>query len=441
VSHTAVLAGKHAAQPHSPTQDSTVRKIYLRLVPLLFLMMFFNYLDRINLGFAGLQMNQDLGFSPAVFGFGASVFFVGYMIPQIPSNLALYRFGAKLWLGLLLVAWGAVATVTAFIWNEWSFDALRFLLGITEAGVLPGIALYVTFWFPRQYRARAVGGYIIAGSFAAILGGPVSSALITYFNGVGGLHGWQWMFVVEGAPTILLGLFTLVYLPSTPREAKWLTADEKQWLESELQAERAELEARGKYSLFDSLRDSRVWLLALLFGCALVGIYGMLMWLPLIIKSMGNLSYLEIGFLSAVPPLLGVIGTVVVSASSDRTGDRKWHLALVYVIGAIGMAGSALVHEPVWAYVFLCIAGLGMNSGNSLFWSLNASFMTGAAAAVSIAVVNTIAQFGGLIGPWLIGLVKTRTGSFSIALMVVAAFLVIAAAIAASMRVTPKKAD
>jgi MFS family permease len=436
VSSTTVLNGTQSpAQP----QDSTVRKIYLRLVPLLFLMMFFNYLDRINLGFAGLQMNQDLGFSPAVFGFGASVFFVGYMIPQIPSNLALFRFGAKFWLGLLLIAWGAVATVTAFIWNEWSFDALRFLLGLTEAGVLPGMALYVTFWFPRQYRARAVGGYIIAGAFAAILGGPVSSALITYANDVGGLHGWQWMFIIEGVPTVLLGFFTLVYLPNTPAQAKWLTSDEKQWLESELRAERTELQASGKGSLFDSLRDPRVWLLAILFGCALVGIYGMLMWLPLIIKSMGKLSYLEIGFLSAVPPLLGVIGTILISASSDRTGDRKWHLALVYVIGAVGMAGSALVHEPVWAYVFLCIAGLGMNSGNSLFWSLNASFMTGAAAAVSIAVVNTIAQFGGLIGPWLIGLVKTRTGSFSIALMVVAGFLVLAAAIAASMKVAPAR--
>jgi cyanate permease len=284
-----------------------------------------------------------------------------------------------------------------------------------------------------------VGGYIIAGAFAAVLGGPVSSALITYFNGAGGLHGWQWMFIVEGAPTILLGFFTLWYLPNSPAEARWLTGAEKQWLESELRAERTELEAGGKSSLFDSLRDPRVWLLAILFGCALVGIYGMLMWLPLIIKSMGNLSYLEIGFLSALPPLLGVIGTILVSVSSDRTGDRKWHLALVYVVGAIGMAGSALVHEPVWAYVFLCIAGLGMNSGNSLFWSLNASFMTGAAAAVSIAVVNTIAQFGGLIGPWLIGLVKTRTGSFSIALMVVAGFLVLAALISASMKVAPRK--
>jgi MFS family permease len=419
-------------------QDSTMRKIYGRLIPILFLMMFFNYLDRINLGFAGLQMNQQLGFSAVVFGFGASVFFLGYMVLQIPSNLILYRLGARVWLAALLICWGAVASVTAFVWNERSFDILRFLLGLSEAGLLPGMALYVTFWFPSRYRARAVGGYIIAGAFAAVLGGPISGALITYFDGFGGLHGWQWMFVVEGVPTILLGLFTLYYLPNSPTQAKWLTPQQRDWIESELRTERAELERAGKYTVLDSIRDVRVWLLATLFGCALVGIYGMLMWLPLIIKSMGNLTYLQIGFLSAVPPLLGVVGTILVSFSSDRTGDRKLHLAFVYVIGAVGMLGSALVQSPVLAYLFLCLAGLGMNSGNSLFWSLNASFMTGVAAAVSIAVVNTIAQFGGLIGPWLIGAVKTSTGNFSIALMVVAGFLVLAAVIAATMRVTPK---
>jgi MFS transporter, ACS family, tartrate transporter len=422
-------------------QDSTIRNIYIRLIPILFLMMFFNYLDRINLGFAGLQMNQQLGFSSVVFGFGASVFFLGYMVLQIPSNLILYRLGARVWLAALLICWGAVASLTAFVWNERSFDILRFLLGLTEAGLLPGMALYVTFWFPSRYRARAVGGYIIAGAFAAVLGGPISGALITYLDGFAGFHGWQWMFIVEGVPTVLLGMFTLYYLPNSPAQAKWLTPQQRDWIESELRTEKAELERTGKYTVLDSIRDVRVWMLAILFGCALVGIYGMLMWLPLIIKNMGNLSYLQIGFLSAVPPLLGVVGTILVSFSSDRTGDRKLHLASVYVIGAVGMLGSALVQSPVLAYLFLCLAGLGMNSGNSLFWSLNASFMTGVAAAVSIAVVNTIAQFGGLIGPWLIGAVKTSTGNFSIALMVVAGFLVLAALMAATMRVTPKAAQ
>ncbi|MGA2843769.1 MAG: MFS transporter [Steroidobacteraceae bacterium] len=415
----AIPVSAPSVDPHA----ATIRKIYLRLIPLLFLMMFFNYLDRINLGFAGLQMNHALGFSPAVFGFGASIFFLGYMILQIPSNLALYQFGARIWLAACLIGWGLVASVNAFIQNEWSFYTVRFLLGLTEAGLLPGMALYVTFWFPSHYRARAIGGYIIAGAFAAILGGP--------------LQGWQWMFLGEGLSSVLLGLFTLYYLPATLGQAKWLSTDERSWLESDLATERAAVEQGRKYTRLDAFRDIRVWLLSILFGCALVGIYGLLIWLPLIIKSLGNLSYIQIGFLSAVPPLLGVIGTIVVSTTSDLTGDRKMHLATVYLIGAIGMLGSALVKSPVAAYLFLCLAGLGMNSGNSLFWSLNASFMTGIAAAVSIAAVNMIAQFGGLVGPWMIGAIKGWTDSFSIALIVVAGFLFIAALIAASMRVTP----
>ncbi|HUB45431.1 MAG TPA: MFS transporter [Acetobacteraceae bacterium] len=418
-------------------QTATIRKIYLHLIPLLFLMMFFNYLDRINLGFAGLQMNHALGFSPAVFGFGASIFFLGYMILQVPSNLALYRLGARVWLAACLIVWGLVASVTAFIQNEWSFYTLRFLLGLAEAGLLPGMALYVTFWFPSRYRARAVGGYIVAGAFAAVLGGPISGALITYLDRALGLQGWQWMFLGEGAPAVLLGLFTLSCLAATPADATWLSPEERRWLQAELDAEHAATEQGRQYSTWDAFRDLRVWMLSILFGCALVGVYGLLIWLPLIIKSMGNLSYIQIGFLSAVPPLLGVIGTIVVSTTSDLTGDRKFHLAAVYAIGGIGMLGSALVANPVGAYLFLCLAGLGMNSGNSLFWSLNASFMTGMAAAISIAVVNMIAQFGGLIGPWMIGAVRGWTNSFSDALMAVAAFLFLAAIIAAVMRVKP----
>ncbi|MDR3437810.1 MFS transporter [Telmatospirillum sp.] len=421
-----------------PIQTSTIRKIYFRLIPLLFCMMFVNYLDRINLGFAGLQMIQDLKFSSAVFGLGGSVFFLGYMVLQIPSNLILFRFGARHWLGGILTVWGFVAAAMAFVGGQTGFHVLRFLLGVAEAGLLPGLALYVTFWFPSRYRARAVGGYIIAGSFAAILGGPISGVLLTYMNDFAGLRGWQWMFIVEGAPAVLLGLVTLCYLPNGPTEAKWLNEDERNWLETELRAERAAIESVRHYAVLDSIRDIRVWVLSILFGCALVGIYGMFIWLPLIIQGLGKLSYLQVGLLSAVPPLLGVIGTIVVSISSDRTGDRKFHLAVIYAIGGIGMLGSALVKDPVIAYVSLCVAGLGMNSGNSLFWSLNASFMTGVAGAVSIAVVNMIAQFGGLVGPWSIGLVKTATGSFSIALVVVAAFLFAASAIAAAMRVTPK---
>ena len=417
-------------------ETSTINRIYWRIIPLFFAMMFFNYLDRINIGFAGLRMNADLGFGPAVFGFGASIFFLGYMVLEVPSNLMLHWVGARVWLARILMTWGAVATCMAFVSSAWSFYLLRFGLGVAEAGFMPGLVLYLTYWFPARYRARAIGGYIIAGAFSAVLGGPISTIVMTYLNGLAGLHGWQWMFIAEGVPTILLGVFTLYYLTDRPADATWLTPAQRQWLQSELQAEIAAIEREGRHRLINSILDVRVWLLAALFGCALVGIYGMLIWLPQIIKSLGTRSDIEVGFLSAVPPLLGVVGTILVSRSSDRTGDRKLHLAAIYALGAISMLASALVPNPIWAYVCLCIAGLGINSGNSLFWSLNASLMTGVAAAASIAAVNTIAQFGGLIGPWLIGLVKDSTGSYSLALATISGFLLIAAAIAATMRVT-----
>jgi MFS transporter, ACS family, tartrate transporter len=417
---------------------ATIHRVYWRIIPLFFAMMFFNYLDRINIGFAGLRMNQDLGFGPAIFGFGASVFFAGYMVLEVPSNLMLHWVGARIWLARILMTWGAVATCMAFTSGAWSFYALRFGLGLAEAGFMPGVVLYFTYWFPARYRARAIAGYIIAGSLAAVLGGPISTTVMTYANGVAGLNGWQWMFIAEGIPTILLGAFTLYYLTDRPADANWLTPAQREWLQAVLEAETTAIERHSRHRLIDSIRDARVWLLATLFGCALVGIYGMLMWLPLIIKSLGTLTDIQVGFLSSVPPLLGIIGTLIASHSSDRSGDRKFHIAALYTLGAIGMLGSAFAPNPIWAYLCLCIAGLGINSTNSLFWSLNSSFMTGVAAAASIAAVNTIAQFGGLIGPWLIGFVKDTTGSFELALVIVSAFLLIAAAIAATMRVTPK---
>lgn len=419
----------------------TIRRIRRRIIPLFFAMMFFNYLDRINIGFAGLRMNRDLGFGPATFGFGASIFFLGYMVLEVPSNLMLHRLGARIWLARILLSWGAVATCMAFVTGARSFYALRFGLGVAEAGFMPGVVLYISYWFPARYRARAIGSYIIAGAFAAVLGGPLSTMVMTWADGAGGLRGWQWMFIAEGVPTMLLGLITLRCLTDRPDGAAWLSPAQRAWLDAELQAESAALGRQGRQRIGDVIRDPRVWWLAALFGCALVGIYGMLIWLPLIIKSMGPMSDVRIGLLSALPPLLGVLGTVLVSRSSDRSGDRRLHLAAVYALGGCGLLASALVANPVWAYAGLCLAGFGINSGNSLFWSLNASFMTGIAAAASIAAVNTIAQFGGLVGPWLIGLVRNRTGSFSLALAIVAGFLFLAASLAATLRVTPAPHD
>lgn len=416
-------------------EATTMRTVYRRLIPLIFVMMFFNYLDRINIGFAALDMNKQLGFNPAVYGFAGSIFFLGYMSLEVPSNLLLHRIGARRWIARILITWGAVAAATAFVWNDISFYVLRFGLGMMEAGFLPGVAVYLTKWFPERYRARAVGGYIIAGSFAAVLGGPVSTTIMTYAGGA--LAGWQWMFIAEGVPAIVLGLLTLRLLTEQPADADWLTAEQKAWLTNELEAERATLGDAKHPSLLAVATDRRVWSLACLFGCALVGIYGLFLWLPQIVKSLGNLSNIEVGFLSAVPPLMGVLGTYLVSRNSDRTGDRKYHMAFVYGMAALSIAGSAYAPNPVLAYALLCLTGLFIYAGNPLFWSLASSFRTGAAGAATIALINTIAQFGGLIGPWSIGLVRDATGDFHYALLTIAGFLVISVVIALTMRVRP----
>jgi len=416
-------------------EQETMRRVYWRLVPMMFGAMFFNYLDRINIGFAALRMNQDIGLTPAQFGFGASVFFAGYMVLEVPSNLALHRFGPRVWIARILLSWGLVAALMAFVWNAASFYSLRFLLGVAEAGFLPGLAVYVTYWFPAAYRARAVGGYIIAGQVAAVIGGPVSTTLMTYCNGLLGFQGWQWMFILEGVPTMVLGLVFLAALTERPANAAWLTPEQRDWLEDRLARERAPLETADSHKWWAAASDGRAWALAILFGCALIGVYGLLIWLPLIIKSLGNLTDIEVGLLSAIPPFLGVVGTLIVSWSSDRTGDRKKHLAGVYALAAVAIAISAVAPNAAIAYAALCITGLGINSGNPLFWSISASLTTGVAAAASIAFVNTVAQFGGLVGPWMIGWVKDSTGSFAAALLTIAGALVVASVIALALRI------
>ncbi len=417
----------------STLEATTMRRVFVRLIPLIFAMMFFNYLDRINIGFASLQMNQQLGFTPAVFGFAGSIFFFGYMLLEVPSNLLLHRIGARRWIARILITWGAVATLTAFVWNDYSFYTLRFGLGVMEAGFLPGVAVYLTKWFPERYRARAVGGYIIAGSISAVLGGPISTTIMTYVNGPLGLQGWQWMFLLEGLPAIVLGLLTLRLLTDRPADASWLAPEQRAWLEDELAAERAAMGEAKHPGILQVLGDGRVWALACLFGCALVGIYGLFLWLPQIVKELGSLSTIQIGFLSAGPPLLSVLGTFLISRSSDRTGDRTKHLAFVYGMSALAITGSAFSPSPVVAYLLLCVTGLFIYAGNPLFWSLAASFRTGAAGAATIALINTIAQFGGLVGPWSIGLVRTYTGDFHYALLTIAGFLVISVVIALLM--------
>jgi MFS transporter, ACS family, tartrate transporter len=417
-------------------ERQTIARVYWRLVPLLFAMMLLNYLDRINVGFAALRMNADLDFSPTVFGTGASIFFFGYIFLQVPSNLVLYRVGARLWLFVILVVWGSISAATAFVHDAASFYALRFALGLAEGGFLPGAAVYVTHWFPEKYRARAIAGYIIATSFSSILGGPLATAIMTYADAALGLHGWQWMFLFEGLPAILLAFVVLNLLTEQPAGAAWLGASQREWLTACIRAEQA---AGGERNppVLAILVDSRVWSLGLLFGSGLIGLYGLLLWTPQIIKTMGQLSDIEVGFLSSVPSILGVAGAILVGRHSDRVHERKGHMAGCYIVAGVGLLGSALVADPVTAYILLCVGNGAVLSASPLFWTIAGSFFTGAAAAISIAFVNVVAQVGG-VGPYLIGRIRDATGSFTLALISIAGFLFLAAAIALTMRDAPK---
>lgn len=414
-------------------EKRTFYQVYWRLVPVLFVMMLSNYLDRVNVGFAALRMNRDLGFSATVYGFGATIFFLGYVLLQVPSNLIVYRVGARRWFAVMLFAWGSISAATAFISGATSFYALRFALGLAEAGFLPAAALYATYWFPEKYRGRAISGYIIATSCSSIIGGPIATALITYLDRFAGLHGWQWMFIAEGLPAVLLGAFVLLWLPDMPANAKWLSHESRQWLTSTIAREKQAIARSGAHGFLDVLRDIRVWNLGLVFGSGLIGLYGLLLWLPQIIKEMGSLSDLQVGFLSTISPALGIVFALFMSFRSDRKGDRGGHMAACYVVAGVGLLASAVIKNPVAAFVVLTIGNAAVLAASPLFWAIAGSFFTGVAAASCIALVNIIAQIGG-IGPWLIGIVRDTTGSFTLALITVSVFLFIAAGLALAMR-------
>jgi ACS family tartrate transporter-like MFS transporter len=402
----------------------------------MFMLQFFNYLDRVNVSFAALLMNHDLRFSGSIYGFGASVFFLGYMVLQVPSNLILHRLGARVWICAILVSWGLVAASMAFVYNAGSFYSLRFMLGLAEGGLLPGIVFYLTYWFPSHHRARANNGWVIASLIAPIVGGPISTMVMTYCDGFLGLRGWKWMFIVEGLPTVLLGIIVLYWLTNKPSEADWLDSKSREWLESTIKKENVEFERRQQYTLGRVVREPRVWSLGFLFACVLVALYGLILWLPQIIKSLGKLSVIQVGFLTAVPFMCGATNSILMSRHSDRVGERKLHLAANYALGGLALLAAAFASNPILAYILLCVASVGIFAVTPIFWTIVGTFMTGAAAAAGIAFINTIAQLGGLAGPWVIGIVQDATHSYKLALVTLAFFQLTAAGIALMLKDT-----
>lgn len=397
--------------------EPVFRKLAHRFIPFLFLLYIVNFLDRVNVGFAATQMNHDLGLGPEQYGFGAGIFFAGYVLLEVPSNLALARFGARFWLARIIVSWGLVSMAMAFVHDATSFYVLRFLLGVAEAGFFPGIVFFLSQWFPTHWRGRSVAWFMTAAAVSVVIGAPLSAALLG-MDGILGLRGWQWLFVIEGAPAVLLGFAIPFVLADQPAKAKWLSPEEREAVARELPRG----SASGHAGLGKALTRPITLLFALLYFSLVVGLYGIALWLPLILKSRGDLATLEIGFLSAIPYLAAAVTMVALARLSDRSG-RRWPFiagGLAALIG--GLVGAALVSGPYAGITALSVAAAGNLSAISLFWSLPARRFEGVAAAGAIALINSIGNVGGFVGPYLVGWFRSLGGDFNLPLLGLAAF-------------------
>ncbi|WP_342105702.1 MFS transporter [Methylobacterium sp. SI9] len=406
-------------------EQAAMRRVAWRLIPFICLLYFIAFIDRVNIGFAALTMNKDLGFSASVFGFGAGVFFFGYFLFEVPSNIILDRVGARLWIARVMITWGLISGAFAFIQGEMSFYGLRFLLGAAEAGFFPGIILYLGYWFPIRYRAAVVSLFMAAAPVSVLLGSPVSSALLG-MEGIWGLHGWQWMFLIEAVPAVILGFVVLVYLTDRPETATWLADDQRAWLVAEMEAERAGRREQARHNLLSGLTDLRVLALALVYFGTSAGLYTLGIWAPQIIKGLG-LSTMTVGLLNAVPPAIAVVAMILWARHSDRTGERTWHVVIACLAASLGLMLAGAAASVVAVIAALSLVNVGISAAKPPLWAMPTLFLSGPAAAVGIATINAIGNLGGFVGPWMIGWIKDRTGSFAGGLMFVAGLLLLSA--------------
>jgi ACS family tartrate transporter-like MFS transporter len=397
--------------------DRTIAKVTRRLVPFLVICFFAAYLDRVNIGFAALTMDKELGFSPQTFGWGAGVFFIGYCLFEAPSNFILHRVGARRWIARIMVSWGVVSGLMALISGETSFVSLRLLLGVAEAGFAPGVILYLTYWIPAERRALPLGAFLMAVPLSSAFGAPLSSLVLTTMDGVANLSGWRWLFILEAAPSILFGVIALFYLTNRPKDARWLEPAERSWLQARLDAELATLEdPRDPWSM---LRHPRVILLGLAYFGVVLSLYGLGFWLPQMVETYGY-GVLATGFIVSIPYVCGALAMMAWSQSSDRSGERHLHTAFAALLATGGLAASAFAQSPPVAMLALSIAAIGTLAAMPIFWSLATSFLSGASAAVGVALINSIGNLAGFVGPYLVGWIKTETGGFSWALLTLA---------------------
>lgn len=406
-------------------ETRVLRKITLRIVPFIMLLYFIAFIDRVNIGFAALTMNKELGFSPTVFGFGAGIFFLGYFLFEVPSNLVLDKVGARIWIARVMITWGLISGAMAFVQGPNSFYTLRFLLGAAEAGFFPGIILYLSYWFPARQRAAVTAIFMAAAPLSTVLGSPVSGALLE-MHGMFGLSGWQWMFVVEAVPAIILGVVVLFYMTDRPEKAKWLRDDERRWLVNTMNAEAAGKAATASHSVWHGLADLRVIALSLVYFGTSAGLYTLGIWAPQIIKEFG-LSSLQVGFLNALPGIVAVVAMVLWARHSDRTGERTWHVVGACILASLGLVLAGFAGSVLAVLLALTLVNIGISSAKPPLWSMPTMFLSGSAAAAGIATINSIGNLGGFVGPAMIGWIKDVTGSFQGGLYFVAALLVLSA--------------
>jgi D-galactonate transporter len=415
-------------------ERSTMARVTARLLPFLLLLYIISWLDRVNVGFAKLQMNADLGMSDTAYGFGAGIFFLAYAACEIPSNFLLVRFGARLWIARIMITWGLISAGMMFVQGETSFYVMRFLLGAAEAGFLPGIVYYLSQWFPRLHRARAVSWFMIGIPLSIVFGGPLSGWIMDRFDEYLGLHGWQWMYLAEGVPAVLLGFVVLGFLTEKPSDARWLTAEQREWLSARIYSEHTEAQTRHRLSFKSALEHPTVWLLALIMFCCQTGSYGLTLWVPTIVKGLSGYSDFDVGLFSAIPYLAAAAGMILVGRSSDRSGERFLHVAIPSVIGALGFIATGMIVAPMAAMIALSVAAIGDYSTRGPFWALPGKFLTGSAAAAGIALINAMGAVGGFVGPYAVGYLKDLTGNFASALYLLAGILFIGAILTMVLR-------
>ena len=399
------------------------------LAPGAFLMLCYviAYLDRVNVGFAKLQMSQDLGFSEAVFGLGAGVFFLGYFLFEVPSNLLMHRIGARIWIARIMITWGILSALFMFVETPTGFYVLRFLLGLAEAGFYPGVILYLTYWYPAQRRAKIIALFMSAIPVAGIFGNPLSGWIMEAFHGAHGLQGWQWMFLIEALPAILIGIVTVMYLDNGIDRAKWLSDEEKRLLTREIEADQKQAGAQ-RHSLREVFADKRVWWMCLIYFTFVAGQYGLTFWMPTLVKSTGVSGAFKIGLLSAIPFLCAIVVMNLLGHSADRRRERRWHLIVPALAGAIGFAATAsFADNTAMSMLFLSLAAAGVLTCAPLFWSLPTAFLSGTAAAAGIAIVNSVGNLAGFVSPYMVGYLKDLTQSTQSGMYVLAALLVLGA--------------